>query len=105
MNGLVSSWFKKSKTGYKWDDAGWKKSSEPKKITRKWDAPLEKNDIASQTGKTSWYQWKNPSLPKSGKIDKKSDISPIKTKKLFPKPTWEMENKIIDKKTLIDPTK
>jgi hypothetical protein len=121
--------FKKSKTGYKWVGSVWDKSAIPHVTTRKWDTDTEKMEKSKNDWKIGAYKWKNLLWEKS----KNSDIAPRtisrenkndfskpsfkkdtpatpksldkKQKYTIPKPTWESESKIIDKKTLIDPTK
>lgn len=86
--------FEKSKTGYKWVGSAWDKSAAPIKTTRKWDMP---NEI----GKKETKQFPKPSFKK----DKAQELLDKKPKYTPPKPTWEKEKEIIDKKKLIDPTK
>ncbi len=87
------TWFEKSKTGYKWVGSTWDKSSAPIKTTRKWDMP---NEVEKKETK----QYPKPNSEK-GKI--KTEVK--KAKYTSPKPTWEKESEVIDKKKLKDPTK
>lgn len=85
--------FEKSKTGYKGVGSAWDKSTTPIKTTRKWDMP---NEI----GKKETKQFPKPNFEKG-----KAKTEDKKTKYTPPKPTWEKESEVIDKKKLIDPTK
>lgn len=122
--------FEKSKTGYKWIGSAWDKSTAPRVTTRKWDTDAEKIEKTKNEGKIGGYKWKNPSWDKEKNaiaptrdfdkqntrafpkpsFEKKSTPSTRETldkkiKYVAPKPTWEKETEVIDKKTLIDPTK
>ena len=86
-----STWFEKSKTGYKWVGSAWDKSTAPRVSTRTWDdvrdKPMRTPDIKSKSSKKS--------------IPEKDNYTPY----VPPVATWEKEMKVISKKELIDPTK
>ncbi len=93
--------FEKSKTGYKGVGTDWNKSVAPRVATRTWD------DVGDKRAST-------PDAPKRGHTKSESTkTTPVKVAKeeykkpkyIAPKPTWEKESEIIDKKKLVDPTK
>lgn len=83
--------FEKSKTGYKWVGSTWDKSSVPRVSTRTWD-----DRDARKIGSTDTTESINP---KKLKTKNSTPYAPL------PKPSWEKETEIVDKKKLIDPTK
>ncbi len=93
--------FEKSKTGYKWVGSAWDKSTTPRVSTRTWDDVGDKRAKAADTPKRAYSKSESTKTIPT-KIAKEEYKKP---KYIAPKPTWEKETEIIDKKKLIDPTK
>lgn len=93
--------FEKSKTGYKWVGSAWDKSAAPRVPTRTWDDVGDKPTKYVDTPKRAYT--KSESMKNTPAKIVKDEYK--KPKYIAPKPTWEKETEIIDKKKLIDPTK
>jgi beta-glucanase (GH16 family) len=93
--------FEKSKTGYKWVGSAWDKSTAPRVSTRTWDDIGDKPARSTDTPKRAYTKW-TPEKNAPSKVAKEEYKKP---KYIAPKPTWEKEMEVIDKKKLVDPTK
>ena len=115
--------FEKSKTGYKGVGSAWDKSTAPRVSTRTWDDVGDKPARSADTPKRvprnppiwgfefTTSRWRVIAKQgQGGVISKDAPSQELKTKNyktpyIAPKPTWEKETEIIDKKKLVDPTK
>jgi hypothetical protein len=83
--------FEKSKTGYKWFGSAWDKSKSPRISTRTWDDISDNTTRPTDISKRVYVKTTTMKEPKK--------YIPL------PKPSWEKDITVIDKKKLIDPTK
>ena len=94
--------FEKSKTGYKGVGSAWDKSTTPRVATRTWDDVGDKPARSPDAPKRAYTKSATTTKDTPIKLAKEEYKKP---KYIAPKPTWEKETEVIDKKKLVDPTK